>query len=153
MSAPVAAEVLRELGAEPRKFKSPKQAMLWYRDELAARLCMSRDPSSVGTGSTKERRDQKVATFATLSRCMPARHRSDSTITSMAMQKALPMTGERLSYLVAWYENTYGNGDDLARKWDPNSDEPRWKFIRWCQTTERVLRHRLEAENLLEANT
>jgi hypothetical protein len=105
----------------------------------------------VNASQSRESRDTARATFAAIGRCLNPDHRSDGSIKSQAMLDALPLRGERLVYLIALYEHTYGNGEELAWRWAPNADEnPRWRFLRWCRTTERVLRHRLEADELLE---
>lgn len=123
--------------------------MMWYRDQLAARLRASRDPASVGTPTSAESRDIRTATFAVITRCIGSTHPADATQSSMPARSALPLDRTRLLYLVEWYENTYGNGKDLARKWDRDTEDPRWKFMRWCRTTERVLRHRFEDEGII----
>lgn len=149
MSAPVAAEVLRELGAEKRTFRTPRHVLLWYQEQLAARLRVNRDPASVGTPSNRRARDQREATFAAIGVCLAERHDSDADLPE-SLVDALPMRGERLVYLAAWYENTYGNGGDLAMRWNPRGDNPRWAFMRWCRITERILRHRFTAAGLIE---
>lgn len=151
MSAPVAADVLRELGAQTRTFPTARKALLWYVEQLQRKLCPTRDPGAVSASQSRESRDTARATCAAISRCLNGGHPSDREIKSQAMLDALPLRGERLLYLIALYEHTHGDGGELARRWAPNADEdPRWKFLRWCRTTERILRHRFEADELLE---
>lgn len=151
MSAPVAADVLRELGAETRTFPTARKALLWYVEQLQRKLSATRDPGAVNASQSVESRNTGRATYAAIGRCLNAAHRSDSSIKSQAMLEAVPLRAERLLYLVALYEHTHGNGEELARRWAPDAeDDPRWRFLRWCRTTERVLRHRMEADRLLE---
>lgn len=71
MSAPVAAEVLRELGARTRTFRSVVSAIVWWYPRWEAR----RSPKSCslevgGTPISREKRDEDAATYALITRCM-----------------------------------------------------------------------------------
>lgn len=115
MSAPVAAEVLRELHAEARTFRTPKGALLWYRDQLARRLRVNRDPASAGMGGG-ERDD---ATFAAVANCLSTYHPADLdehglAIVPLRRDQRVWSAGEALLWLVAWYENTSDDGAEMA---------------------------------------
>ena len=110
MSAPVAAEVLKELDAEARTFGSAKGAMLWYRDQLAQRL----------HGANGNQLDN--ATFAAIAYCLKQTHPADIDDDGLEVHPTGRWsdhqphwhTGESLLWLVAWYENTSDDGAGLA---------------------------------------
>lgn len=118
MSAPIAVEILRELHAETRKFRTVKGALLWYRDELARRVRATRDPASIGMGGGA--RDD--ATFAAIAVCLksqyhPADDQGDGLAfvpVGRARRQPVWTPGESLLWLVAWYENTSDDGAEMA---------------------------------------
>lgn len=114
MSAPVTAEVLAELHADVRQFRTTKGALLWYRDQLLRRLCTSH----VGPTGGGERDD---ATFAAIAACLAVHHAADEDDDGLAYVpigrwKKQPSwsPGEALLWLVAWYENTSDDGSGMA---------------------------------------
>lgn len=114
MSAPVTAEVLAELHADVRQFRTTKGALLWYRDQLLRRLCTSH----VGATGGGERDD---ATFAAIAACLAVHHAADDDDDGLAYVpvgrwKKQPSwsPGEALLWLVAWYENTSDDGSGMA---------------------------------------
>jgi len=105
MSAPVAAEVLRELGATHRRFRSVKQAMLWYRDQLAAKLQATRQGFEAGAGPrSREARDQAQAAFAAIAQCLRVAHPSDPADVDDAAAVRYRISGEMQCWLLCWYE-------------------------------------------------
>ena len=126
MSAPVAAEVLRELGAEVRCFQTVRGALLWYRDQLAKRLRVNRDPASVGTPTSREERDQRQATFAAV---------------AVAIRDV-----KDIAWLVCWYETRYGDGVWLADRYGVS----RWAFMRRMRRVEREVRERMQEQGVVE---
>lgn len=169
MSAPVAAEVLRELHAEARTFRTVKGTLLWYRDQLARRLRVNRDPSSAGAGSG-ERDD---ATFAAVAACLRMYHPADLDGDGLAFvprgraSGGVWTPGESLLWLVAWYENTSDDGSDMAiesgleirQRRNPSAGLlavkaglERRAFNRRCKTIQRKLRLRLAFALLLDSN-
>lgn len=114
MSAPVAAEVLRELGARTRTFRSVRQAMLWYRDELARRLQCTRqgfEPS--GAPRSAEAQAETHATFAAIAQCLRANGLGITPDGRSRGQRAWG-DGESLCWLLAWYENGADDGTQIA---------------------------------------
>lgn len=125
----VTAEVLRELGAEHRTFHTVRGALLWYRDQLAQRLRVNRDPADMGTPTNQRERDQKAATFAAV---------------------AYATRGvQDIAWLVCWYETRYGDGVWLADRYGCS----RWAFMRRMRKVEREVRGRLEDAGVLEEGT
>lgn len=138
MSAPVAAEVLREFGAEVRRFRSARHALLWYRDQLAARLRSTRQGFALGAGPrSRESRDQAQATFAAVAQCLRARAEDE--------EEQAAMRGECVVWLVASYEARWGDLTLLSER----AGMTRWAFTRRCARTERYLGMRLRAAGLL----
>lgn len=118
MSAPVTAEVLAELHADVRTFRSTKDALLWYRDELLRKLRVGRDLSNLGLNSHGRPDD---ATFATIAACLALRHEADEDGDGLAYvpvgrwkKQPIWSPGEALLWLVAWYENTSDDGSGMA---------------------------------------
>jgi len=75
VSAPLAAQVLRELGARPRRFRSVAGAMSWWRNEKLRRGARGISLES-GMGSaprSRESIEETAATFASITRCLAAR--------------------------------------------------------------------------------
>jgi hypothetical protein len=139
MSAPIAAEVLREFGAEVRRFRSARHALLWYRDQLARRLQATRQGFEQGAGPrSREARDQAQATFAAIAQCLRARPSDDD-------EERAAMRGECVVWLVASYEARWGDLTLLSER----ADMTRWAFTRRCARTERYLAARLRAAGLL----
>lgn len=128
--------VLRELGAETRRFRSVKGALLWYAAQLARRLRVNRGYDE-GCPTSRERIDQTNATFAAIAACLSAYHPAD--IES-------PIPGAHIVWLVAWYETTWGDGEFLAQQ----AGLSRWVFTRRCRKTERALWRRMEEAGLME---
>ena len=138
---------IRELAAEPRKFRSVKHAMLWYRDQLAARLRVNRCLSDVGTPRSRKSIDVADATFARLANCLRSGvHQGDPDDEDEAAGARWRVSGELLCWLLAWYEGDgWGDGTWLAGK----AGLTRWTFQRRCRRTERAMRARLDAAGLL----
>jgi hypothetical protein len=95
MSAPVAAEVLREMGARTRSFKCLEQAICWWTDERARRGCRAL-PVQMGSGPRSQASiDETNATFAMLTQCLAERHPADV--------EDWPLSSWRVEALAAWY--------------------------------------------------
>ena len=62
--------IRRELGCEPRKFKTVRGAMLWLSEERAKRLRMEQPYEAGATPRSLEARDRANATYGDLVRCM-----------------------------------------------------------------------------------
>lgn len=139
------AEVLRELGCEHRTFRTVKGALLWYVDQMLTKLRMNHALGEERVRLSVEERERGRATLAKVRNCCEEAHESDAEITGMRLREMLPLRGELLMYLIAWYEADYGDGARLARK----AAMTRWAFDRRCQRTEKILRHRMQAAGLL----
>lgn len=152
----IAESTLRELGATHRTFKTVKGAMLFYRDELSRRLSVSRGFEVGLAPRSREERNADQAACAAISRCIVANHWSDESIDSARMMEELPLEQGSILFLVAHYENTESNGQELAQQWaldkprpKDSGENPTWRFIRWCRIVERVLRHRMVAARVI----
>jgi len=140
MSAPVTAEVLRELGARRKTFHSVRGALLWYRSELARRLQCTRQGFEAGAGSCSATlREERAATFAAVASCLKARSEDDEEV-------AAALRGECVAWLLASYEARWGDNTFLADR----ANLSRWAFTRRCARTERFLRVRMVAAGILE---
>lgn len=114
MSAPVAAEVLRELGAMPRGLRSVRAAMLWYRDQLARRLQCTRQGFEPSSGArSAERQAEMQSTFAAIAQCLRAAG-LDVTPDGRSRGQRPWAGGEALCWLIAWYENGADDGTQIA---------------------------------------
>jgi hypothetical protein len=134
MSAPIAAEVLREFGAEVRRFKSLKQAVRWYDAYRARQYRVNRDLSDFGSSTSRARIEQSRATYAALLLCFRSR---DSGIDDDELGTLLPATldfvcGERSLVYLAERNGLTEHG-----------------FSLWVARGERVLKRRLQARRLL----
>lgn len=139
--------VVRELGCATRKFRSPKQALLWYRGQLDSRLRVSIDLTAGGTRRSQEARDQTNATFAAIARCLHFAHWTDPTDADDLAAIRFRLSGEMITWLCAWYEGDgWGDGAYLAKKARLHRDT----FRRRCLRTERAFRNRLESDGLLD---
>lgn len=164
MSAPVTAEVLAELHADVRTFRTTKGALLWYRDELLQRLRVGRDLASARGGDGR----RNDATFAAIAACLALYHEADEdedgdglAYVPVGRWKKQPSwsPGEALLWLVAWYENTSDDGSGMAidaglEEQRPTRDHDgsflarkagieRRNFNRRCKSVARKLRLRL----------
>lgn len=126
-----------------RTFHSPRQALLWYRDQLASRLRCTRDLEGVSVRLSAEARERRDATFAKLANCLRRDHPADVEPESAQWL----MSGERVAWLLASYEARWGDNTWLADR----ANLTRWTFTRLCRRTERVLRRRLDFAGLLDA--
>lgn len=133
------ARTLRELGAETRLFRSVRGALLWYADQLGRRRRVSAGFEAHGAPISREAIDRTNATFAAVAYCLRSVHHADTRPPPVAGW------GEKLLWLVAWYESTWGDGSVLAQQ----AGLTRWAFTRQCRRTERILRGRMEAAGLL----
>jgi hypothetical protein len=124
----IPSQTLRELGAATRTFRTVKGAMLWYVGQLAARLRVNRDYEWGSTPRCEEARHVTNATFAKVANCLRGE------------------PGERVLWLVAWYETTEGDGGYLAEQ----ANLTRWAFVKRCKKTERTIRVRMEEAGILE---
>jgi len=146
MAAPIAAEVLREFGAEVRRFRSARHALLWYRDQLAAKLRSTRQGMELGSGpASREKRDQAQATFAAIAQCLRRQHSSDPVDEDERAEVHAAMRGECVVWLVASYEARWGDLTLLSERAGLHRDA----FSRRIARTERFLRVRLRATGLL----
>ena len=127
---------------QTRTFHSPRQALLWYRDQLASRLRCSRDLEGVSVRLSAEARERRDRTFARVANCLRRDHLADVEPESAQWL----MSGERVAWLLASYEASWGDNTWLA----DSADLTRWTFTRLCRRTERVLRKRLESAGLIE---
>jgi hypothetical protein len=73
MSAPIAAEVLRELGARTRTFSCVSAAVVWWRTQRELRGARAISLEVGGAPASREKRDEAQATYALITRCMVER--------------------------------------------------------------------------------
>lgn len=137
MAAPLAEDVLRELGVEVRKFKSVKGVLLWY-DQYSMRRGATRSTSDFapgGGGKSFAERERERATWA--------------RIKGSLKQRAPEVDVFVLHHVWAlfeWYEADRSQRELAADLGFPNLHTLRATML----FTERVLRGRLERRGLLE---
>lgn len=134
MSAPVTAEVLRELGAEVHQFKSLKQAVRWCDRYAAGKQRVNRDPASVGAPMSRAAAERDRATYAALLCCFRKRDPGiDDDDLGTLLQATLDFV---CGYSSVWY---------LAEEHGLTEHG----FSLWVARGERVLRRRLTVRRLM----
>lgn len=103
MSAPLATEVLRELGAETRCFTSLAQLMIWWRLQRLRRDARALGVERGSGPQSQERIDQTNATFARVTRCMCERDPEFDL-------EDWPLSGWRIDALADWIVSSVERG-------------------------------------------
>jgi hypothetical protein len=137
LSAPVAADVLRELGAQTRTFSGLVHVLTWWRAERSRRTLRA-VPLELGSGpSCAERQNETNATFARVTRCMGEHDEHDV--------EEWPLSSWRIDALAHWLAS-----DEVGRIY--MLDRLRWSEAvaqRFMDETASVLRRRMQGRGLI----
>jgi hypothetical protein len=134
---PVAADVLRELGAQTRTFSGLVHVLTWWRAERSRRTLRA-VPLELGSGpSCAERQNETNATFARVTRCMGEHDEHDV--------EEWPLSSWRIDALAHWLAS-----DEVGRIY--MLDRLRWSepvAQRFMDETASVLRRRMQGRGLI----
>lgn len=144
-------EILRELGAQWRTFRTPAGVLVWYAAARARRGAHGIDPDAVGAASSDAQRRVAQATYARIVACLVPRHQADEHDEPLAFAAeggaARAEAERRVELLLEWYLGrrtrltdsmieVYGFGGERA-------------CVSYLRFGERVLRRRFRAAGLL----
>lgn len=127
----IADTVLRELGAEPRRFNSVRAMLSWWQAEHARRSgthCAIAVSSPIGVSPSNAA--ERSATYAKVIACLAPRAPED-------LSGDLRLTSRRLANLLAWYDSAL--------------DQPSPGRSSSARKTRNQLRRRMLARGLLVA--
>jgi hypothetical protein len=140
MSAPMAAEVLRELGARTRTFRSIPGLMTWWTNQRALRDARAISMEVGGAPASREKREEAQATYALITRCMVERD-PDFDLEDW------PLSSWRVEALAAWYASSEERGKTFM------ADRLGWSIEvaqRFMDETASVLARRMRGRGLIE---
>lgn len=155
MSAPVAAEVLRELGAEPRRFWTVRAALVWYVNARPHLQAVSIEPGP-GPGSV-DSKNCKQRTLSLIALCLvvhdPENDLDDAPHPDLRHYREKHWR-RRLEVLLSWYvQNSAEKGEPLVMRGVQRlADELNMTPVEasnYCGFTEGVIRRRMRARGLL----
>lgn len=154
MSAPVAAELVAELHAEVRRFRSAKQALLWFR---AARARKMPHAASLEPGSASKSSASRAVTYARIAKCLGPWHdvdaERDEPLAASALSRGLARNdpeaiaeadrrvAELVTHMVPWDKRSF-----LPDQLGFDSEQQTSAYVSYA---ERVIWRRLRAEGLL----
>ena len=134
------AALARELGCEVRRFKSVKEAVLWYVAQKSRRSLRAL-PLESGSGRPRQEHvDQVQATYARLVPCL------EQERDAADLDDEILLFGRRVADLASWYVSSAERGQQS------HADEMGMTAVelaQYCGYTESIIRRRMRARGLL----